>query len=244
MRIPARVKPLQTRWIQYRGVLYRVPSACAARRVLCVIPGMFHPGQAAQSKAQQLLLLLQFTHSGTGAADVSSPRPAVGICCKRATQSSGDGSGFSFVSHRWIKCDWLITGQKIDRSERCFYLWCALPDGAAESGRTRSPDVLRFDSANSWRRQEVHTPAHPCWNFQNKTSEKRASRIFLFRFKASYLKFRQCPRWGRFGEFVDETVLVWTNKTRMNHGTKHCCVHDSIFWAQITTGITGLISVT
>lgn len=188
MRIRARVKPLQTRWIQYRGVLCRVPSACDARRVLCVIPGMFHPGQAAQSKAQ---LLLQFMHSGTGAADVSSPRPAVGSCCKRAAQSSEDGSSFSFISHRWIKCDWLIIGQKIDRSEHCFYVWCVLPDGAADSGRTRSPDVLRFDSANSWRRQEVHAPSHPCWNFQNKTSEKRAFRMFLFHFKASYLKFRQ-----------------------------------------------------
>lgn len=215
--------------VSHRSVLH---AECFASFLGCFIQDKRHK------------VKLQFTHSGTGAADVSSPRPAVGICCKRAAQSSGDGSGFSFVSHRWIKSDWLITGQKIDRSERCFYLCCALPDGAAESGRTRSPDVLRFDSANSWRRQEVHTPAHPCWNFQNKTSEKRASRIFLFRFKASHLKFRQCPRWGRFGEFVDETVLVWTNKTRMNHGTKHCCVHDSIFWAQITTGITGLISVT
>lgn len=51
---------------------YRVPSACDAGRLLCVIPGMFFIQDELHTAVQLSL------HSGTGAADVSSPHPAAG----------------------------------------------------------------------------------------------------------------------------------------------------------------------
>lgn len=131
--------------------------------------GRFHPGQAVQSNA------------AAAAASVYALRIRRRRCFQpssscwswreRAAQSGEDGSSFNFISHRWIKCDWLITGQKMDRSEHSLYLWRAQPDGA-DCFKLRTNPLSRCassDSANSWRRQ-VHTPAHKCRNFQNKTS--------------------------------------------------------------------------
>lgn len=145
---------------------YCIPTVPVMRHCFASFLGRFYPGQAAQSSA------------AAAAASVYALRirrrrcfQPSSSCRERAAQSGEDGSSFNFISHRWIKCDWLITGQKMDRSEHGLYLWRALPDGA-DCFKLRTNPLSRCassDSENSWRRQ-VYTPAHKCRNFQNKTS--------------------------------------------------------------------------
>lgn len=135
--------------------------------------------QDKRHRVAQQLLLLQFYALRIRRRRCFQPSSSCFCCRDRAAQSGEDGSSFNFISHRLIKCDWLITGQKMDRSEHSLYLWRALPDGE-DCFKLRTKPLSRCassDSANSWRRQ-VHTPAHKCRNFQNKTSWQRICQQF------------------------------------------------------------------